>query len=159
MEDPKPVVAENMVVSMHYVLRNSAEQVLDQSAPDSPLTYLHGHGQIIPGLATELVGLGAGEEKSVIVAPADAYGEFNPEARQLIPSNMFPADMPLTPGTSVQMQDQAGNLFQAQIVEAQGENMLLDFNHPLAGETLHFDVRIVDVRHASAEELDHGHAH
>lgn len=151
-------VAQDMVVGIDYTLRLKDGDVVDQSSAGDPLLYLHGHNNIIPGLERELVGLTVGDSKQVSVSPADGYGDYNEDEVETYPRNMFPPE--ITADTVVQLRDpETDATFQAVITQIEGDDVTLDFNHPLAGQTLHFDVTIASVRAASAEELSHGHVH
>ena len=153
-------IKEGVVVSLDYTLRLDDGEIVDSSAGDEPLEYLHGHGQIIPGLEKALVGLGVGDSKKVVVPAAEAYGEMDMEAFEIVPRSMFPDDMELEEGLALSLRDAETNEpFEAAIAEIRETEVMLDFNHPLAGETLHFEVQIPALRPATAEELAHGHAH
>jgi FKBP-type peptidyl-prolyl cis-trans isomerase SlyD len=153
-------VADNMVVSMDYTLTLDSGEVIDSSDGREPLEFLHGRGQIIPGLEKELYGMTVGDMKKVSVAPAEGYGEADDDAFQVYPRSAFPDDMELTEGMALHMRDTESNqVIEAYIYEVRPDDVVLDFNHPLAGETLYFDVKIADVRHATSEELAHGHVH
>jgi FKBP-type peptidyl-prolyl cis-trans isomerase SlyD len=160
MSTEKLAVADNMVVSMDYTLRLDDGEVVDSSEGREPLEFLHGRGHIIPGLEKELYGLFVGDEKKVKVTPADGYGEMDDDALQLYPLDVFPSDMQLQEGLVLHMRDpESGQVVEAFIDSIQADGVVLNFNHPLAGETLFFDVKIAGVRHASSEELAHGHVH
>lgn len=152
-------VADQLVVGIDYTLRDDKGEVIDTNEGYPPLEFLQGFNQIIPGLEQALYGMEMGDAKTVVVAPADGYGEYNPDAQEAVPLDMFPDDMDVEEGMSIQVQDQNGQVLQAIIAEMDDEGVTLDFNHPLAGLTLHFDVRIVGLRAATAEELAHGHVH
>lgn len=153
-------VADDLVVSLDYLLKLEDGEEIDRSDSDDPLQFLQGHGQIIPGLEKELYGMQIGEEKKVMVAPADGYGEFDPSNLDTVPRNIFPTDMALEKGQQLQLRDQnSGQVYQATVSEIKDEDVVLDFNHPLAGETLIFQVKIADLRSATSEELSHGHVH
>lgn len=147
-----------MVVSMHYTLTDDSGAVLDSSAGGEPLAYLHGHGNIIPGLEKALEGAATGHKARVTVAPADAYGEHDPKAVFEAPRAHFPPDMELKPGVRVTADSKNGPVT-LMIVAVNKENCTLDSNHPLAGKTLHFDVEVTKIRPATQEEIAHGHAH
>lgn len=153
------MIKEGSVVSMTYRLTNTAGEELDSAEKASPFSYLHGHGQIVPGLERELEGLAVGTSKKVVVSPVDGYGEFEPELQTVARRDQFPADQPLEVGMRF-----AADVGQEQpvvfmVMSVEGNDVTLDGNHPLAGETLHFDVEILEVRDATEEELAHGHAH
>lgn len=159
MTDTVLKVADGMVVSLNYTLRLDDGQVVDSSNGREALQFLQGQGQIIPGLEQALYGMGVGEEKDVEVAPGDGYGETDPDAYQMVPHDLFPADMELSEGLGLRMRDEAGQPLEAYVADVSPDGVLLDFNHPLAGETLYFHVKIADLRPGTSEELDHGHVH
>lgn len=154
------VVADDMVVRLDYTLTLNNGEVYDSSTESGPLEYLQGHGQIIPGLEEALYDMEVGDEKDVVVTPDVGYGEYDPEAVQSIPRDVFPPEMELEPGMSVDLYDEdADEELEAVIDEVDEDEVVVNFNHPLAGETLNFHVRIAGIRPATPEELDHGHAH
>lgn len=156
----KKRIAQDMVVGINFVLRLDDGTIIDQAAADDPLLYLHGHNNIIPGLETELTGLQVGDRKSVIVAPTDAYGDYDPDDVEQHPRDMFPAEMDVAEDMALELRDpETDHTYEAIVTAVNDKTVTLDFNHPLAGETLYFDVIIVSVRDASAEEIDHGHVH
>ena len=152
-------VAKDCVVLLEYRLHLGDGQVIDQSEPGHPLGYLHGRGQIVPGLEQQLEGLTVGEAKQVVVSPALGYGEHDARGLQEVPRTMFPPDAQLQPGMSITAQTATGDVIPITVRELKGDSVVVDLNHPLAGKTLHFDVTVREVRAASAEELEHGHAH
>ncbi|MEY4685912.1 MAG: hypothetical protein RLZ25_2371 [Pseudomonadota bacterium] len=151
-------IEHQKVVSIHYTLTNEAGQVLDSSENQEPLAYIHGHGNIIPGLENALVGLSKGEKLKVTVAPADGYGERDDSMVQAVPRSAFQDVDDIKPGMQFQAQSPEG-IQLVTVVSVDGDEVTLDGNHPMAGITLIFDVEITDVRDATAEELDHGHVH
>ncbi len=152
------LIGANSVVSIHYQLTNSAGEVLDASAEDAPLTYLHGAGNIIPGLEKELLGKVAGAEFNVTVAPEEAYGPRQPHLMQQVPREAFPDPAGLEVGMRFNAESDQGVL-SVVISAVDTDSVTVDANHPLAGETLHFAVRVQEVRQATDEEIAHGHAH
>lgn len=159
MSEKELKVADDMVVSMAYVLEVDGEE-LDRADDDDPMLFLQGHGNIIPGLEQEIYGMGIGDSKDVTVKPGDAYGELDLENRDTIPRDILPADYDPLVGDPLELRDtESGEIFQVYVADMDDENLTIDFNHPLAGETLNFQVKIVDLRPASAEELAHGHVH
>jgi FKBP-type peptidyl-prolyl cis-trans isomerase SlyD len=152
-------VKDDMVVGLDYTLRLDDGEVIDSSTDREPLEFLQGRGQIILGLERALHGMAVGDEKRVVVAPGDGYGETDPEAFETVPRDVFPSELELKQGMRLNMRDQEGEVFTTYVAEIQPDGVLLDFNHPLAGETLHFDVKIASLRPATSEELDHGHTH
>lgn len=151
-------IAERSVASFHYTLTNDAGDVLDSSEGREPLAYLHGVGNIVPGLEREMAGHVAGDSFSVDVAPEDGYGNYIDELVQVVPRKSFEGVADLAVGMQFQAQTGQGPIAVV-VTEIEGDDVTVDGNHPLAGETLHFAVEIVDVRAASAEELQHGHVH
>lgn len=159
MSEKELKVADDMVVSMAYVLEVDGEE-LDRADEDDPMLFLQGHGNIIPGLEQAIYGMGIGDSKDVKVEPADAYGELDPENRDIIPRDILPVDYDPLVGDPLELRDtESGEVFQVYVAELDDDNLTVDFNHPLAGETLNFQVTIIDLRPASSEELAHGHVH
>ncbi len=154
------VVADDMVVRLDYTLTLSNGEVYDSSADSGPLEYLQGHGQLIAGLEEALYDMAVGDEKDVVVTPDVGYGEYDPDGVQSIPRDIFPPEMELEPGMSIDLYDEdADEELEASIEEVDEDTVMVNFNHPLAGETLSFHVRIEGIRPATPEELEHGHAH
>lgn len=153
-------VADGTVVSLAYTLRLDDGEEIDAAGSDDPLVYLHGAQNIITGLERALAGLKVGDARSVIVSPGDAYGEMDPDAFELVPFEAFPSDLDLEEGLGLRMVESGtGREIEAFISELRDDGVLLDLNHPLAGETLHFDVEVVGLRRATTDEIAHGHAH
>jgi FKBP-type peptidyl-prolyl cis-trans isomerase SlyD len=152
------IVADDVVVSIEYSLTVDGE-IVDSSEENEPLEYLQGYQNIIPGLEREMAGMKIGDSKSVKVKPKDGYGELDPDALIEIPRSEFPKDFDLKPGVDLQLQNQEGELLNAVVVAVTGDQVKLDLNHPLAGKELFFKVKVVDLREATEEELEHGHVH
>ena len=153
-------ITDGVVVSLAYTLRLDDGEEIDSAASDDPLVYLHGAQNIIPGLEQALTGLKVGDTRQVSVTPVDAYGDVDPDAFELVPYDAFPADVDLEEGMGLRMVESGtGRQMEAYISELRDDGALLDLNHPLAGETLHFDVEIVGLRRATTDEIAHGHAH
>jgi FKBP-type peptidyl-prolyl cis-trans isomerase SlyD len=156
-------IGKGSVVSLQYKLDLGDGVVFDASEPGDPLVYIHGESQIVPGLERELLGLEAGAARQVTVSPEDGYGEVDLSAVQRVPRQAFPEGFEPTEGQALVAQGPDGQPlpFTVKAVEKslEGEVVVVDFNHPLAGKTLHFDVTVVEVREATAEELEHGHVH
>lgn len=150
--------AAGMVVTMHYTLTDDQGEILDSSSGSDPLAYLHGAQNIIPGLERALEGAAAGHKAKVTVTPAEGYGEKDPAAVFEAPREHFPPDMELTPGVRVSADGPQGPI-SFLVVSVNEKTATLDGNHPLAGQTLHFSVEIVEVRAATDEEKEHGHVH
>ena len=151
-------VQDGVVVSMEYTLKIDGEEV-DSSKEHGPLQFLAGHGNIVAGLESEMKGMKIGDSKSVVVAAADGYGEFDESAFLDVPASQFPSDMQVEEGLELTVRDEAGEARYARVEMVEGESVRLNFNHPLAGDELHFDVKVVALREPTAEELDHGHVH
>jgi FKBP-type peptidyl-prolyl cis-trans isomerase SlyD len=151
-------IADDKVVTFHYKLRDAEGTFTESSEGASPVVYLHGRNNIVPGLETEMAGKKSGDKFTATVEPAQAYGERNPNAVQRVPVKHLATRGPYKVGQMVAVQTRDG-LRQAQVVKVGHFNVDLDLNHPLAGRTLTFDIEVVDVRDATAEELAHGHAH
>ena len=151
-------VQDGVVVSMEYTLHVDGEQ-LDTSEGQGPLQFLVGYGNVIAGLESEMMGMKVGDSKDVVVQPENGYGEFDDEAFMNVSKKDFPKDMPLEVDTELTVRDEEGHARYARVDGVEGDSVRLDFNHPLAGAELHFDVKVVALREPSEEELDHGHVH
>ncbi len=151
-------VADNMAVSIHYTLTNDEGEVLDSSIGDDALVYLHGTGNIIPGLEDALQGKAVGDKFNVRIAAKDAYGEQNDEMIQVIPRAMFEGIDEIEVGMQFHADVSSGS-GEVTIVKIEGDDITIDGNHPLAGMALTFDVEVVDIRPATKEEAEHGHIH
>lgn len=151
-------VAQDTAVTIHYTLKGPDGQVLDSSLDREPLTYLHGHNQIISGLESRLEGAEAGSSLEIHVPAAEAYGPKHEELVFPVPRAQFDPEVALEPGTQVMTQGEHGPLVLT-IVGVQDDNVLLDANHPLAGMDLDFSIQVISVRAATPEEIAHGHVH
>jgi FKBP-type peptidyl-prolyl cis-trans isomerase SlyD len=151
-------VQDGLVVSMEYTLTVDGE-TLDSSEGAGPLQFLAGYDNIVPGLEREMIGMKIGESKDVVVAPEDGYGEFDDEAFMEVPRSEFPADMELEEGLELHVTDEDEQHQMAFVESFDDDVVRLDFNHPLAGAELHFNVKVVALREPTEEELDHGHVH
>lgn len=151
-------VANDKVVSIHYTLTNSEGNVLDTSEGRDPLAYIQGKQNIIPGLENALSGKEVGEKINVTIPPSEAYGERSLELIQEIPREAFGEVEELQPGMQFQMQSPNGPVI-ITVTNVGDENVVVDGNHPLAGQALTFDVEILEIRDATEEELSHGHVH
>ena len=148
-------IAQNSVVAFHYTLTNDAGEVLDSSEGRQPLTYLHGAGNIIPGLEKQLEGREAGEKLNVTVSPEEGYGEVQPQLVQEVPRDAFQGVEAVEPGMQFQAQTQGGPLM-VTVTKVEGDTVTVDGNHPLAGRTVEALVEVVDVRLATPEEQQFG---
>jgi FKBP-type peptidyl-prolyl cis-trans isomerase SlyD len=151
-------VEKDLVVSMEYKLTVEGE-VVDSSTEDGPIEFIQGRGNIIPGLEKELYDMNIGDSKKVKVVAKEAYGEYDPEAVEEVPLEDFPTDIPMEVGVELAVEDEEGEAMSAVIVEIGKDTVTLDFNHPLAGKDLDFDIKIAAIRAATEEELKHGHIH
>ena len=151
-------IAERCVAYFHYTLTNDAGEELDTSAERGPLAYLHGRGNIVSGLERALAGREAGDRLMVKVAPEDGYGVRDPALVQTVPKTAFNGVPKLEVGMQFQAESNMGPV-SVTVTKVEGDDITVDGNHPLAGETLHFQVEIVDVRDATVEEVLHGHVH
>lgn len=158
MTDMSMKIDNDKVVTFHYALRDSEGSFSESSEGGQPVTYLHGHDNIVPGLEKELTGRAGGDKLSVTVAPEEAYGVRDPNGVQRVPIKHLASHGKLAPGQLVAVNTNVG-IRQARVLKVGRFNVDLDWNHPLAGKTLIFDVEVVAVRDATAEELEHGHAH
>ncbi len=152
-------IASGSVVGIDYSLHLGDGKVIDASEPGEPMTYLHGEGQIVPGLESALEGLSVGDQKKVVLPPGDGYGEHDPRGLQEVAKSAFPPGFDPAVGMELTAEGQDGEPVPFTIREVKPESIVIDLNHPLAGKTLHFDVTVREVRAATAEEIAHGHAH
>jgi FKBP-type peptidyl-prolyl cis-trans isomerase SlyD len=151
-------IAQNSVVTIHYTLKNDAGEVIDSSSSGEPLAYLHGHGNLVPGLERELTGKQTGDKLSVKISPADGYGDFDKALVQRVPRRTLKGIKNLNVGMRLHAQTAQGPQA-VTVTQIQGDMVTLDGNHPLAGQNLNFDIEVTDVREATEEELEHGHVH
>ena len=151
-------ISADRVVIIHYTLKDDRGTVLDSSAGGEPLAYIQGHGNLVAGLEKALEGKQHGSTLAVVVAPAEGYGERNEALIQRVPKRSLQGSGDIKKGMQFQARTEDGmRLFTVTAVI--GDMVTLDGNHPLADQTLHFDVEIVEVRAATTEELEHGHVH
>jgi FKBP-type peptidyl-prolyl cis-trans isomerase SlyD len=151
------------VVSLTYDLyvnqEDGTEALVESATQEQPLTFLYGAGQMLPKFEEHLSTLSTGDNFDFQLSAEDAYGEYNDEAVANLPKDMFEgSDMPEV-GSILPLQDNQGNRFQGQVVSVVEDSVIVDLNHPMAGQQLHFKGEIINVRPANAEELSHGHAH
>jgi FKBP-type peptidyl-prolyl cis-trans isomerase SlyD len=152
------VIADDVVVTLDYTLTVDGE-VVDSTAGIDPISFLQGYENILPGLENELNGLKIGDQKKVFITAKDAYGEIDADSIVDVPRADIPKDIPLKPGIELQVSNEDGELMDAVITSISKDSVRLDFNHPLAGKDLNFEVTVVDLRAAEAEEIEHGHVH
>ena len=151
-------ITRDSVVTIHYTLKDDEGTVIDSSAAGEPLAYLHGHGNIVPGLERELTGHDTGDKVSVRVPPAEGYGEYDKSLVQSVPRRALRGITDVQPGMHLHAQTEEGTRT-VTVTRVQSDMVTLDGNHPLAGKHLNFDIQIEDVRQATEEELSHGHVH
>lgn len=150
-------IADNHVVDFKYTVKNQSGEIIDSSDNAGPLSYIHGQNKMIPGLEREISGKKIGDIFQVTVKPEDAYGHHDEAMTQAIPKSEFGPDVDkIQVGSQLQVQDQDGQARVVVATEIRDDAIVLDANHPLAGQTLHFDVEIVGVRQATSEELAEG---
>lgn len=152
-------VAENNIVGIEYTLTDNEGEVLDTSEGRGPLAYVHGKGGIIPGLEEALAGKSVGDELKVVIPPEKGYGPRNNQLLNRVPKEAFGGKLEFELGLQFPVQDQNGQPRMVTIVHMEDEAIIIDANHPLAGVELTFDVKIVEIREATEEELQHGHSH
>jgi FKBP-type peptidyl-prolyl cis-trans isomerase SlyD len=151
-------ITTNHVVTLNYTLKDSNDNILDKS-DDGSFCYLHGASNIIPGLENSLVGKVSGDTFSVTIQPEEAYGIHDEAKAQEVPRSMFPPEQEIEAGMQFNAQGPDGQAVVVTVKQVEGDTVTVDGNHPLAGVTLNFEVIIMDIRDATAEELEHGHVH
>ena len=149
-------IADDIVVSLYVTMRLEETPITSLSQEQDPIVFLQGHGQIIPGVERALYGLTINDEKEIVVEPVDGFGELDPTNARRVPRSVIPTDWILYLGETLKVIDQSGHILKAYVTEIEPDNVLLDFNHPLAGETLYVRVKVVGLRAATPEELGHG---
>ena len=152
-------IGKDAVVSIDYRLHLGDGEVVDESEAGDPLVYLHGYEEIVPGLEKALEGKAAGDKVQAVVKPEDGYGDYDPEGLEEVPRTEFPAEMELEAGGVITGTDPDGDEVDFLVKEVKKDTVVVDFNHPMAGKTLHFDITVREVRAATKDELEHGHAH
>jgi FKBP-type peptidyl-prolyl cis-trans isomerase SlyD len=152
-------ITDGKVVTLHYTLRDDKSEIIESSVGSEPMLYLHGAHNIVPGLEKALTGQGVGYKGIVTVAAADGYGERVDAPPQAVPRTAFPAHAELEPGMSLLARGPNGQQVPVWIVALEADKVLVESQHPLAGVTLHFDVEVLEIRDASADEKAHGHPH
>jgi FKBP-type peptidyl-prolyl cis-trans isomerase SlyD len=158
MTSDSTIISDDSVVTFHYKLRDDTGTFNESSEDGSPVVYMHGHNNIVPGLEKELAGKKSGDKLTATVTPEEGYGQRNENAVQRVPLKHLATKGPIAVGQMVVVNTREGGR-QARVLKVGHFNVDLDLNHPLAGRTLTFDIEIVEVRAASDEERAHGHAH
>jgi FKBP-type peptidyl-prolyl cis-trans isomerase SlyD len=160
MTNNKLSVIDNLVVSLDYVLNLEEQGEIERTKKGEPLEFIQGSGQIIPGLEKAIYGMEVGDEKEVVIEPPEGYGEYNPTDLVEVLRDDIPESIDLVEGEPLWIREsQTAEPIKATISEVREEMVVLDFNHPLAGETLYFRVKVAGLRDATQEELSHGHVH
>ena len=155
----KSSIGKDSVVHIHYTLTLDDGSIVDSSSGNEPLVYLHGHGNLVPGLERQLTGKRGGDKFAAVVEAADGYGEFDPDGEQRVPRDAFPADAQLEDGMQIYTEDPQGNVMPLWIKSILDDGITITSNHPLAGQRLNFQIEVVELREATPEELEHGHVH
>jgi FKBP-type peptidyl-prolyl cis-trans isomerase SlyD len=160
------IIAKDKVVSVTYELKlaNGTDETVEKVNQSNPLVFILGHGNLLPKFESNLTGLKIGDFFDFTLTAEEAYGKLSNEAIVDLPKSVFMVDGELDEdllqiGNLVPMMDQAGNRFNGKVIELSTENVKMDFNHPLAGEALHFKGEVVEIREATDEEIAHGHIH
>lgn len=152
-------IANNCVVTVNYRLLDEEGGVLDSSDQDGPLVYLHGVGQMIEGLENALDGHAVGEALDVRVPPEEAYGDYDPSLVEKVPRTNFPGVEAIEPGMRFESAMEDDEPMVVTVVEVDDKWVHVDGNHPMAGRTMHFQLEVIEVRAATMDEMEHGHAH
>lgn len=152
-------IGANKVVKMNFTLTDNEGNVLDTTDHGGPFSYLSGNNNILPKLEEAINSMIIGTKKQIKLEASDAYGNYNEEVVQVVGKENFPADFELEVGLSYVASNPDGVQMPFVITEVRDEDVTIDFNHPLAGKDLTFDVELLDVRDATPEELSHGHVH
>ena len=152
-------IENEKVVTVHYHLTNADGQVIESSRGRDPLTYLHGAGTLLASLERALTGLDVGATKTVELAPAEAYGVHDATKIETLPRGAFAQVPNLAVGMRLEGQDANGRTFTVRVMEIGEDTVVIDANHPLAGETLTFAMEVLAIREATPDELTHGHVH
>lgn len=153
-------IRDGSVVTLGYTLTVDGS-VIDTSEGEgnTPVQFIQGAEQIVPGLENALYGMAEGDSQNVVVLAADGYGEYDPEAFADVPRSEFSSEIPLDPGVILHLRDNEDNVYETTVISANKDTVRLTFNHPLAGKELHFSVKVLAIRDATPEELEHGHVH
>lgn len=152
-------IAKDVVVAIEYVLKDESGQILDQNQGAQPLYYLHGHGNLVPGLEKALLGKVVGDELEVVVPPEEGYGVYDESRTFEIPKTELGPQVVPQKGQVLRMQMPGGATAPVTILKVKLRTVVMDGNHRLAGKPLHFSVKVVQLRKAKKDEVAHGHAH
>jgi FKBP-type peptidyl-prolyl cis-trans isomerase SlyD len=149
----------NQVVTMNFILKDDAGNVLDSTEGNEPFSFISGGNQILPKLEEKVGEMLIGSKKEVVLNPEDGYGIYQADAVRIVKRSEFPEDIEIGKGMSFLAKSPQGKDMQFLVKEINGDDITVDFNHPLAGKTLHFNLELLNLRDATQEELDHGHVH
>ena len=149
----------NKVVTINYKVKDDEGTIVDETTKDQPFSFISGQNQILPSLEENISKMLIGSTQKVVLKPKEAYGEFNEDAVRLVKRTDFPEEMKIEEGQQLMADTGEGKHLPFIIKEIKGDDITIDFNHPLAGKTLEFDVELMDIRDATDEELMHGHSH
>ncbi len=158
-------IANDQVVTVHYTLTDSDGNLLDSTYDEDPLEFISGAEQILAKLEEDILAMPLKSKKKIVLRPDEAYGDYDPEDIQVVHRNELPDDIELEIGAELlaevdeNEEEEEGEQLSCFITKIDGDQITLDFNHPLAGKTLNFEVELLGVRPATAEELEHGHVH
>jgi FKBP-type peptidyl-prolyl cis-trans isomerase SlyD len=150
-----PVVEDGLLVGLEYSLHLVDGAMISNSASRGPLVFVQGEGEVLAGLERALYGLAIGDEKVIMIRPEEAYGDRDPDAREIVPRSSFPSDMNLEPGMRILMRCDSGGRKEAYIEEVHADHIVLDLNHPLAGETLLIRIKVATIGSVETGELEH----
>ena len=159
LQGSSEVVRDGKVVIFNYTLRNEEGEVLDASEPGDPMAYLHGAENIVPGLEEKMGGRVVGDRFEAIVPPELGYGLREEPGLRALPRAAFPDEVDLVAGMELALEDDEGDIVPIWIADVREDAVIVDINHPLADQTLHFAIEIVAIRDASESEIEHGHPH
>ncbi len=152
-------IKDNQVVTLNFTLKDESGQIIDSTTDENPFSYLSGNDQVLPKLEENINSMIIGSKKNVILEPEDAYGRYREEAVQQVSRSEFPQGMEIEEGMSFMADTPDGKHLSFTVKKVDGDDVTVDFNHPLAGKKLEFDLELLDVRDATPEELQHGHVH
>jgi FKBP-type peptidyl-prolyl cis-trans isomerase SlyD len=152
-------IKQNQVVTINFTLKDETGEIIDSTQGNNPFSFISGNNQILPKLEESISIMLIGSKTNVKLNPVDAYGEYKEEAVQTVDRSEFPQDVELEEGMSFMAHTPEGKQVPLTIAGVEGDKVTVDFNHPLAGRALEFDVELLNIRDATLEELQHGHVH
>ena len=152
-------IKDNQVVTLNFTLKDEEGSIIEETTKEEPFSYLSGNSQILPKLEENINGMLIGSKKSVVLEPSEAYGEYKEDAIQSVNRSEFPEGTKLEKGMGFVANTPDGRQMPFTVTKVEGDDITLDFNHPLAGKKLTFEVELLNIREASPEELQHGHVH